>query len=212
MILFLCAGLAAAGYLILVGRSVSLLRSVLKTASVALLAAVAVPISSLLALALSLCAAGDLALSRGSERSFLAGVAAFAAGHLVYILFFLGQAGTQSRQLTEWPFSAFALAAAAIALLMAWLLWTRAGALRVPVVLYIAIILGMVLSALMVPFEGTLRFIHLGAALFFVSDFTLAMEEFVLTEKTQSQLWLLGGVVWVTYWTAQACFLLAVMP
>ena len=66
-------------YLLFMTRSEpTVLRSVVKTGSIALLAVVAMPVP-LLALALGLSALGDLALSRNGERAFLAGIGAFAS-------------------------------------------------------------------------------------------------------------------------------------
>ena len=73
--MFGIAALAALAYLPLAGRPVGMLRSLLKTGSVALLALGALTGGApLLALALALCALGDWFLSRAGDRAFLAGV------------------------------------------------------------------------------------------------------------------------------------------
>ena len=61
-------------------------------------------------LGLALGALGDLLLSRPSDRAFLAGMAAFAAGHLAYVAGFWGRGGT----LTGWEWAALAVVAALI--------------------------------------------------------------------------------------------------
>ncbi len=86
------AAICAAGYLFLTAQPPGILRSLAKTAAVALLALggglAGAPL--LLVLALGLCALGDLFLSRDGESAFMAGVGAFAAGHLAYAALFLG--------------------------------------------------------------------------------------------------------------------------
>ena len=93
------AGVLALGYLCLVHARESWGRSALKTGAVFILALMAALKMPLLAVALGLCALGDLALSRPGERAFLAGVASFAAGHLAYVWLFCRCRG---RTLSSW--------------------------------------------------------------------------------------------------------------
>lgn len=183
------------------------LRSVVKTGAVLVLAVAAALGGGpgLLVVALALCALGDLMLSRPGEAAFMAGVGAFAAGHLAYIALFLTHAGGA---LPAAPPVAGLLVLGAV---MAAVLWPRAGALRWPVMGYIPVILGMGVAALTVPGTGALALVLPGATLFILSDLVLALENFVLMDKHSAR-HVTPYVVWPTYWAAQALFTLAFVP
>lgn len=142
---------------------------------------------------LALGALGDYFLSRPGEGAFLAGMGAFAGGHLAYAAAFwaLGQG------VILWPLGAVALSALALGALF--LIAPRAGALAWPVRLYILVILAMVLAALTVAAPLALP---LGAVLFMASDFVLALVLFVLPEGGAKRL--AATLVWALYWPAQA--------
>jgi uncharacterized membrane protein YhhN len=201
--------LAAIGYLGFTARAPSVLRSLLKTTSVALLAVAAgfagAPLW--LVLALGLCALGDYFLSREGESAFMAGVAAFAAGHLAYVLLFLGQESRDLSQIWAMPGLGLSLAFVALGVVMVRVLAPRAGDLKIPVMVYIPIILAMGLAALSL--TGEALFWVLPAALAFVaSDVVLAFETFVLAKDH----WLrryTPYMVWPLYWGAQAGFYLS---
>lgn len=209
-VLTLAALVLALAYLPLVARDPGLLRSAVKTASVLLLAAAAAlaQAPALLILALALCALGDWFLSRRGERAFMAGVGAFAAGHLAYIALFLSREMADPNQLTSgWRLAAlagFGLLGAAMAARIA----PRAGALRLPVLLYIPIILGMGACALTLPPEGRLALALPAALSFIASDLILALEVF-LFRPGHPMLRLTPYAVWPLYWGAQAGFLAA---
>lgn len=126
-------------------------------------------------------AIGDLCLLGRGRRWFLAGLIAFLAGHLAYLagLGLLVPAG-------RWPgaagaYAALPVAVAAVALAR---LWPRLGALRVPVIGYVAAIAAMVVGAIAAFRAGALpaperSWLLAGAALFFVSDLAVARERFV---------------------------------
>jgi len=109
-------------------------KSVVKTTSVAALALLGLrlEVPGLVVAGLFLGALGDYFLSRPGERAFLAGMAAFAAGHLAYLLAFV-EAGADLPPL----FPALIL----IALGLSTELWLapRTGALRLPVRGYVLI-------------------------------------------------------------------------
>jgi len=211
--LTLAAFALALAYLPLVARNPGLLRSVVKTGSVLLLAGAAAlaQAPALLILALALCALGDWCLSRPGERAFMAGVGAFAAGHLAYIVLFLTREAADPAQLTTgWRVAAlagFGLLGAAMAARLA----PRAGALRLPVLVYIPIILGMGACALALPPEGALALALPAALAFIVSDVILAWEVF-LFRPGHRLLTLTPYAVWPLYWGAQAGFLAAFAP
>lgn len=205
----LWAGAAACAliYLFMAARPPGLLRSVLKTASVALLAFAAQLAGApwLLAAALGLCALGDLFLSRDGEGAFMAGVGAFAAGHLVYAVLFLTRADSDPARLLEMPGIVIAAVLLVLGLVMARNLAPRAGALKGPVLAYIPIILGMGAAALTLPL-GT--WVFAAACAFMLSDMVLAAETFVLPQDHPLRR-ITPYAVWPLYWGAQAGFLAA---
>ncbi|UWQ29885.1 lysoplasmalogenase [Leisingera sp. M523] len=201
------AALCAAGYLGLTVQPPGILRSLAKTAAVALLALGAglagVPL--LLVLALGFCALGDLFLSRGGERAFMAGVGAFAAGHLAYAALFLTRPDSDPARLMHMPAAGIAAGLLVLGLIMARVLAPRAGALKGPVLAYIPVILGMGAAALTLPF-GT--WVFAAACAFMLSDMILAAETFVLSAEHPLRR-ITPYAVWVLYWGAQAGFLAA---
>jgi uncharacterized membrane protein YhhN len=115
---------------------------------------------------LLLSAVGDALLLSSRQRAFLAGIGAFLLAHVAYAVAF----APSSRPSV--PVAA-ALALAALAIVR-WL-WPHLGALRVPVIAYAAAITAMLLLALGV--ESAL--VRSGAALFYLSDLTVARDRFV---------------------------------
>lgn len=183
------------------------LRSLAKTLSVALLALIALLMGEAgLAAALALCALGDALLSRPGERAFALGVAAFAAGHIAFVSLFLTQPGADLQRLTNAPHIFAIIGLFALGAVMARRILPAAGHLRVPVALYIPIILSMSLAALSLPPSPATGLILLGAALFLLSDSLLAVETFLL-DNSQPLARTLARTVWPSYWIAQALFL-----
>lgn len=201
----LASGTLALVYLLfLTNAAPSTLRSAVKTGAVALLAISALPVP-LLALALGLSALGDLALSRDGDRAFLAGVAAFALAHLVYVAVFLGLGGAPALAV-EWRIGA-SLGVAAVSLVMARLLWPRSGPLRWPVLGYVGIIAAMAISSLFVP-EPFARPVIAAAVLFVLSDSLIATERFLI-KAAPAPRWL-APAIWLTYWLAQFFFCIGI--
>lgn len=195
-------------------RPCSLRKSVAKTASTALLALAAGLADGpvLLVFALLLGALGDLLLSRDGEQAFLGGLAAFAAAHILYVVLFVTEGGADAAVLQQgWRVPA-ALGLLAFGGAMGRLLWSAAGNLRWPVLVYVGIILAMGLAALALP-VGTMgagrRSLALaGAAAFVLSDAILASELFLIPQSHRVRR-LTPFAVWASYWSAQALFLLA---
>jgi uncharacterized membrane protein YhhN len=191
---------AAVVYGLILNTRETLLRSVVKTLAVALLAALAAiqggPLLLIAALALS--ALGDAFLSRDGDKAFLGGLASFLAAHLAYIaLFWLAGAGLEPLW-QPWR-AALAVVMAAFAATMLFMLWRRVGPdLRVPVAAYAAAILGMGVSAL------TLDnfWIIVGAVLFVASDRLLAAEKFLVAAISPHREWM-RYAVWALYYAAQ---------
>lgn len=202
------AGLASALYLVgFCWRPASLMKSAVKTAAVAPLAAAALltPAGVPLALALGLCTLGDLLLSRDSETAFLSGVGAFAVGHVAYIALFLTHPAADVGRIS--PGVALALILFGMAMMVA--LFFRAGPLRWTVVAYVPIIVFMGFAALSLPQTGALVLVVPAAFAFMLSDTVLAAELFFLSAGHPVRR-ITPFVVWGTYWIAQFGFLLSV--
>lgn len=207
----LLSAIAALLYLPVQARAPSLRRSFVKTAATALLAALAYiqggPV--LLVAALALSAAGDFFLSRDGEGSFLAGLASFLAAHIAYVPLFLSVGGGTDILLWQpWRIGIAVLAIVGAGLLLR-LLLPAAGpkmqgpGMRVPVAVYTAAILAMLLAAATVPAP----IILIGAALFVASDSLLAIGRFLLPAGSPRQR-PLGAAVWIFYYLAQAAITL----
>jgi len=207
-VLFWLAAGCALAYLPLSPRPTCVMRTVLKTLSVALLAVAALLSASpvLLVLALALCAIGDACLSRDGDDSFMAGIAAFAAGHLAYIVLFLSHPNSNLALVFDQPALFWALILMGIA--AAALFVPRAEALKFLVLAYIPIILGMGIAVLSLPATGALRWALPAALAFIASDLTLAAEKFLLPTGHPA-LRITPYLIWVLYWAAQAGFLIA---
>lgn len=177
--------------------------SAVKTASTTLLVAYAIRQSApgLIILGLAFGSAGDFALSRPGKPAFLVGMAAFALGHLAYVLAF-------------WGWLAPTLTLAQIALLAAtallflstegWLAPHTAD-LRAPVRAYTFIIGAMTaLALLLAPSPGT-PILRAGAALFLLSDILLALRLFRAKAPAPKR-WL-SLTLWPAYWIGQTLIL-----
>ena len=205
---YVAAGLALVYFFGYCYRAVSWPKTIIKTLSVALLAVVALQVSAslLLVTALVLCAIGDWLLSREDPRSFLAGIGAFALGHVAYITLFLGHNNADIGLIIATPQVFLVFAMIGLAIVMALVLLPRAGDLRSAVLAYIPIIVGMGIAALGLPVQGVL----IGAMLFVLSDTVLAFEMFILAENAPTRRFT-PFVVWLTYWGAQAFLFLSLI-
>lgn len=216
--LLIAAVLSFVGYwLIWAPRTeVSLTGAVVKTISTGSLALAVVlgnePIW--LALGLAFGALGDFLLARRGERAFLAGMAAFALGHLVYAWGLM----TLGAQIAIAPFNLSApqifAALCLVGVVVSTEVWLapRTGALRWPVRGYVLVIGLMGLAALTLPahpMSPSAAVIRLGAGLFILSDLLLSFRLFVVKgEPAQRRLSL---VLWPAYWCAQALILVGVV-
>ena len=201
---------AACLYLVLRGTEPVWRRTLLKTASIALLAFLAMIAGGpfLLVAALLICAVGDALLAQDGEQYFLGGLVAFLLGHLVYIALFLAVAaglGTGMETLVAEPWRALLVLAAFIATgaLAMRLLPAIGEDLRLPVIAYAVAILAMLAAAATLP----LPMVVAGAALFFVSDAILAAERFLLEDDSLPKA-VAGPAVWVLYYLGQMAIVL----
>lgn len=137
-------------------------------------------------LALLLCATGDVLL----EIVFVAGMAAFALGHIVYIFCFLEWGRTLGANKRDYPAAGIIIVVSL--LLMAWF-FPGLGDLMIPALIYQLIITTMVATALVVKAPMLAR---LGAVLFMISDTLIAVGKF-------TDVGVPPGSVWITYAGAQ---------
>jgi len=200
----------ALAYLPLAARPVSKMRSITKTLAVALLALAAVSGagSVLLAVALALCALGDWLLSRDGDGAFMAGIGAFAAGHLAYVALFVTHPLADPARLLQAPQIGIIAGFALLGLAMVALLAPRARTLKAAVLGYIPVILGMGVAVLVLPGQGALVRALPAALAFVVSDLVLAFETFVLGDDHPLRR-ITPYLIWPLYWGAQAGFLVA---
>ena len=184
------------------GRDPSWPKSLVKTGAVAALALAALPLGApgLIAAGLALGAVGDFFLSRPGTRAFLAGMGAFACGHLAYAAAFC----------TPGPMPPVAAILALLVLALSTELWLapRTGGLRQPVRAYVVVIVLMALAALTLP--AAARLALAGALLFLLSDLLLALDLFVVTGGAVKRL--LAPALWAAYWSGQALILAGMVP
>lgn len=175
----------------------SWVKSVVKTVSVGLLAVAVLQANGpvWLIAALVLGSIGDFFLSRPGSNPFLAGLISFALAHLAYVVLLLGSTG---------PANWLAISVVAVfGVIMAAFLWSRAGTMRLPVLIYIAIICVMGGTAFGLESGHTLG---LWAALAFIaSDTILSLELFVLPLDHPARRYT-AYLVWGLYWAAQVGF------
>ncbi|WP_417587190.1 lysoplasmalogenase family protein [Pararhodobacter oceanensis] len=147
---------------------------------------------------------GDLALSRAGDRAFLAGMLAFALGHLAYVVEFARLLAADGPQVG----AVFWLTVAAMLVLVPLtLLWIapKAGGLAWPVRAYALIIGAMALAASLLPQSSGLWLLQIGVAAFLASDFILALGKFIATHPRTRLLASRG--LWPLYWGGQALIL-----
>jgi uncharacterized membrane protein YhhN len=165
-------GAAVAGHLAAEAVGAATARGILKAVASASFLAVAALSSAggrtahLVVAGLWLSAAGDVLLLGKGRRAFLAGIGAFLLAHVAYAAAFAPASRVS-------PWTGVVLASFA-ALLVRWL-WPHLGAFRVPVVVYAVAITIMLFLALGVANP----LVRAGAALFYVSDLTVARDRFV---------------------------------
>ncbi len=197
---------AALVYLPLAGAHPSARRSLFKVLPLLSFAAVSYLVGAPLILTggLLLSALGDYFLSRPAERAFLAGLSAFALAHVAYMVVFVRLSG-------QIPWAAFApspvpaVLVAALALSVELWLVPHTGALRWPVRVYVLLICGMMLAALVLP--SAHRFATIGAGAFVASDMILALDRFRMARENP---WKgpAGWAIWGLYVAGQALIVL----
>lgn len=134
--------------------------------------------------ALLLCLLGDLLLMPDDERGFLAGLAAFLCGHLLFAVAFL--------QLPANP-RGLAISALPVLLLLIgvwrWLLPHVNREMKLPVTLYILVISAMLLCAGLTAGQPAAPWIIAGAWGFACSDLAVARRQFILPASRLNGVW-----------------------
>lgn len=163
----------------------------------------------IIAFGLFLGGCGDFFLSRKGDRAFLIGMAAFALGHLAYVIG-LTLRGMRLALIDPAHFGQGLLPAwqvwgvlAVIGLILTNELWLipRTGSLKWPVRGYGVIIGLMVATAILLPANDGARLIQFGAALFVASDLLLALRLFVAQRMRDQKI--LGALLWPAYVVGQ---------
>ncbi len=139
---------------------------------------------------LLLSAGGDISLSFQGEKFFLMGLGFFLVAHIVYIVAF-------SRDMAYTPGKLpILILMSAFAIVMAVILYPKLGEMRIPVFVYIAVILAMVATASL--WQGpNPTLLLIGAIAFMLSDSMIAVDRF-LVEISWSRYFIM-----VTYYGAQ---------
>jgi uncharacterized membrane protein YhhN len=145
---------------------------------------------------------GDVSLMSRSEPAFLAGLGSFFGAHIAYV----GAFGSAGRPVTDTTnlegVKAAGLFFAALGPTMGWLAGRRSARLRRPVVAYAGILASMFATSTRldpaIPADAR-RTVVTGTSLFLLSDLTLGVRRFVMTEPGPRS----DGVVMATYTAGQ---------
>lgn len=132
--------------------------------------------------------AGDVSLMFPGQKWFLRGLVSFLCGHVFYIIAFNQSRYGDAAWYYILPFILYGV-------LIVWWLWPQLGSMRVPVIVYVAVIMTMAWQAAnrwLVDREADSMLVALiGAYLFVASDSLIAVERFKRSWRT-SRLWVLG--------------------
>lgn len=117
---------------------------------------------------------GDLLLLSRARPYFLAGLFAFLAGHLAYVVAFASRGLAGAGAIVAAP-----LLVAGLAAVIRWLLPHVRGSMRGPVIAYMLVISLMALAAAATCAHRATWTIPVGAAMFYLSDVSVALDRFV---------------------------------
>lgn len=120
--------------------------------------------------ALLFCALGDAFLALTFEHQFIAGLSAFLVGHVLFGIFFWNWRDWQGRKIVVLLLMMFTMICVAALLLPA------TGPMLVPVSLYMLVITGMAMCAVLAAKKGIL--LILGAVVFMLSDTLIGVNKF----------------------------------
>jgi len=191
---------------------VSALRTVVKMVPVAALALIAYltgpqqGLALLLPAALALSAVGDGFLAGNPKRWLPLGLASFLIAHLIYVALFWSAGGPSG--LSEPVRLALIMAAPIGGVgMLAWL-WPHLGAMRGAVSAYVAAIVAMLATSLLLPWKAWP--VMVGAAAFMASDAILSADLFRSARLAASER-LSGYAIWGLYYGGQAAIALGLM-
>ena len=190
--------------------TVSLQKTLVKTLPVLALALISFAGNGpmILTVALLFGAVGDACLSRDGVPFFLGGLTSFLLGHLGFCILFLQVGSEMTLIFSDWGRLAAAVSLSFFALGMVKQLFPKLGSLAIPVLIYIAVIWLMGLSALGLPFAIPWMLAIIGAGLFIASDVILSFELFILAEDDSVRRFT-SPVLWFLYWGGQSLIVLA---
>lgn len=120
-----------------------------------------------------------LLLENKNALFFIFGLASFLTTHIFYIIYFLRIRSANASLLTKQPL--FIALVLAYGITLVWQLYPYLGDLKIPVMLYAAIICTMLLCSLHIFYKvnkKAARYYLLGAAAFVISDSLLAVNKF----------------------------------
>ncbi len=135
---------------------------------------------------------GDIALMFASDAAFMTGLSSFLIAHLLFMWAFLDGVAAPSMPLLGWIFVAFGA-------LFSIVLLPRAGALKLPVLVYGLALIGLAITATIRWQQlggDTGLYAFIGACLFVISDSALGARKFIGSYRGAQ------GVILSTYWAA----------
>lgn len=199
---------AAVIYGLIVKWPASWRRTAVKALSVALLAWLSYSAGGpvFLTVALLFSAIGDAFLANDGERNFLAGLIAFFTAHVFYVVLFATYPGALDFREAGAVLIMIIAVLVSVALVYGAFLWKRSGALQVPVMAYIAVILAMVTLGLLVP----VPLVGVGVVLFMASDMILAFEQFIADKENPQTQWI-SYPIWILYYSGQVLIMLGLI-
>jgi uncharacterized membrane protein YhhN len=141
-----------------------------------------------------------LMLEYKSSTYFIVGLASFLCAHIMYIIYFLRARGKKQSLLKKTPLLVVAIVAYTIGLVA--LLYPGLGSMRLPVLVYAAVIATMLLCCLharaQLP-KAAAKWLVTGAVFFVLSDSLLAINRFYQPYPFA------GAAIMLTYCMAQFC-------
>jgi len=191
---------------------VSPLRTVVKMVAVAALALIAYltgpryGLALLLPAALALSAVGDGFLAGDPKRWLPLGLASFLVAHLVYVALFWSAGGPSG--LSEPVRLTLIMAAPVCGIGMLTWLWPHLGAMRGAVSAYVAAIVAMLATSLLLPWKAWP--VMVGALAFMASDAILSADLFRSARLAGSER-LSAYAIWALYYGGQAAIALGLM-
>ncbi|KAI5457589.1 YhhN-like protein-domain-containing protein [Mariannaea sp. PMI_226] len=176
-------------------------RMVTKTLAISLVAVLAALSKGprLLVAALAFGAVGDAFLAWDGDIAFLGGLSNFLASHLFYIALFIQNGHGTEIALSQSPRTFIGISMIIFTPAMILVLMPKVDPfMRLPVIMYSAAILGMVLTALTMDNTRVI----VGGIMFTMSDTILAAGKFLVSDASPHRAWM-DYMVWILYYSGQ---------